>query len=369
MYVTRISTAKAFEDLCKEWNALAAEVPFRRWHWLHTWWECFGSIDQSELFVLAVRDREQALVGLAPWFVHSTATHGRVVRFLGSGKVCSDYLGLLVEPTKRNEVVAEIAAWLTSRECGQKLWDRLELDGVERDEPSVKALGKQLRELGNIVQLEAGLNCWRIQLPSEWDEYVACLSKSHRKQVRRADRRILQTGQAVLHTVRDSERLPEAFEILVDLHQRRRRSLGESGCFSNKAFARFLSQVTHQLLEADYARLQWLDLDGRPVAAEIHFRGGGITYAYQAGVEPEALDHEPGSLITIATLKQAIEEKQTAFDFLRGDEPYKAHFRAAPRPSIRMIAVPPRAIPLIRHNVWLAGDAMKSWIKTTGASR
>ena len=39
--------------------------------------------------------------------------------------------------------------------------------------------------------------------------------------------------------------------------------------------------------------------------------------------------HEPGRLITLASLQLAIAEHRRAFDFLRGDEAYKAHWRRA----------------------------------------
>ena len=35
--------------------------------------------------------------------------------------------------------------------------------------------------------------------------------------------------------------------------------------------------------------------------------GGDVVFAYQGGVDPESLDHEPGRLATMATVKLAIE--------------------------------------------------------------
>src|SRR5207244_453594 len=84
-------------------------------------------------------------------------------------------------------------------------------------------------------------------------------------------------------------------------------------------------------------RLHWLELDGRPVAAEYHIAGEDIVYAYQSGIEPEVLHEEPGHLAAIATLQLAIAQGYRAFDFLRGDEPYKAHWRAQPRPPCRRL--------------------------------
>jgi hypothetical protein len=51
------------------------------------------------------------------------------------------------------------------------------------------------------------------------------------------------------------------------------------------------------------------------------------------------------------------------FDFLRGDEPYKARFGAQARPSVRIRVVPQLAAAQLRHNVWLAGIGLKKLVK------
>jgi CelD/BcsL family acetyltransferase involved in cellulose biosynthesis len=117
------------------------------------------------------------------------------------------------------------------------------------------------------------------------------------------------------------------------------------------------------MLAQDMLRLCWVELRGQPISVEFQLAGGGITYAYQAGLDPDALDEEPGRIINIATLKHALEEGQRAFDFLRGDEPYKAHWRAVPQASLDIRVIPRRTTAQLRHNLWLAGDTLKQWIK------
>ena len=118
------------------------------------------------------------------------------------------------------------------------------------------------------------------------------------------------------------------------------------------------------LLREGHLQLHWLELDGSPVAAEYHLAGSGIVYAYQSGVAPESLAEEPGRLITLAVLRRAIRQGYRALDFLRGDEPYKAHFRAARRPMHTLRAVANRRGARLRHNLWLAGANVKQWIRT-----
>lgn len=359
MRVTCLNQPADLAAIAADWHRLAAGNPFRTPAWQSAWWQHYGA--GRELCVLTVHDENGALRGLAPWFVETNAAAGRTLAFLGSGEVCSDYQGILAEADHRDAVVDAIADWLASEQ--DAAWDLLHLTGVANDEPTIIRLAAQLAERGLTVHERAGLNTWRIDFDSDWETYVESLSKSHRKQVRRVDRRLVESGEAVLRVAQTPAELEQGLAILIDLHQRRRLSLGEPGCFADARFTGFITSCTKELLAHDMLRLCWVELRGQPVSVELQLAGDGITYAYQAGLDPEALDEEPGRIANIATLKHALTSGQRAFDFLRGDEPYKAHWRAQPHASTELRVVPRKTTAQLRHGLWLAGDTMKQWIK------
>jgi len=109
--------------------------------------------------------------------------------------------------------------------------------------------------------------------------------------------------------------------------------------------------------------MSWLELDGVPAAAEYHMADGGATYAYQGGVDPDRLADEPGRLSTILCLRAAIEEGHQRVDFLRGDEPYKAHWRATPRATYDCRVIPNRRLARLRGRVWNMADALGDWVR------
>jgi CelD/BcsL family acetyltransferase involved in cellulose biosynthesis len=359
MEVVRVGSAAELESLAGEWNRLARGVPFRRGEWLAAWWRHYGS--QSELFTLCVREQGK-LIAVAPWYVERSRTRGRVVRWLGSGEVCSDYLSLLCAPGDVPRVAATVANWLTQAALrrGDDRWDLLELEAVAAQDAAVTALVTELAQRNARLHRTASLSCWRLALPSDWRAYQAMLSKSHRKQVRRLEERTLDAGRAVLHTVNNAEQLARGREILIDLHQRRRRALGEPGSFASPRFAAFHEEAIERMLAAGALRLHWLELDGSPAAAEYHLAGEGVIYGYQAGVDPARLDEEPGRLAAIATLRLAVEEGFQAFDFLRGDEPYKAHWRAVPQAMTTWRIAAARPTARLRQAAWQAGEKVKA---------
>jgi CelD/BcsL family acetyltransferase involved in cellulose biosynthesis len=140
--------------------------------------------------------------------------------------------------------------------------------------------------------------------------------------------------------------------------------LGEPGCFSSRNFHDFHRAAAQRLLGRGQLRLSWLELDGAPAAAEYHLAGGGTTYAYQGGVDPARLDEEPGRLSSILCLRAAIDEGQRVFDFLRGDEPYKAHWRATPRPTFNYRVTPNRRLARFRGDLLQAAERMTGWVRS-----
>ncbi len=84
------------------------------------------------------------------------------------------------------------------------------------------------------------------------------------------------------------------------------------------------------LLASGRLHLFWVELDGRPAVAEYFLLGDDATYSYQAGLNPDCMDDSPGRLGNLLGLRHAMGLGHRAFDFLRGDEPYKAHFRVRP---------------------------------------
>jgi CelD/BcsL family acetyltransferase involved in cellulose biosynthesis len=106
-----------------------------------------------------------------------------------------------------------------------------------------------------------------------------------------------------------------------------------------------------------------MELNGTPAAAEYHFTDRKATYAYQGGVDPDRLNDEPGRLSTILCLKAAIDEGHTKLDFLRGDEPYKAHWRATPHETFDYRVIPNRRLARLRGRVWNVADMIGDWAR------
>ena len=377
--VQQINSWEELASLEAVWNSLADGMPLRSWDWLGTWWKHYGGIDRErsgctardaerQLNVLVVQSEVEGsgvsctgkVIGIAPLYLDRTIIKGNVLRWLGSGEVCTDHVSLVCRPEHQTDVARAIAEALTTS-CND--WDRLDLNAVDADDEAVQELTSRLEERDCLVSRHAADSCWILDLPASWDDYLASISKSHRKQLRQLERRVLESDRARWHQAKSLQELGPAWEILVDLHQRRRRSLGEPGCFASRLFHDFHREIVERLLAKGQLRLSWLELDGTPAAAEYHLAGAATTYAYQGGVDPDRLQEEPGRLSTILCLRAAIEEGHQHIDFLRGDEPYKAHWRAVPHQTFDYRVVPNRRLARLRGQVLYATDVLTGWMR------
>ncbi len=334
MNVRRIDSAKVLPEIREVWDQLAGDLPFRRYSWLTQWWNYYGGDDS--LYVLVVTDGADRVIGIAPWYLHRGGALGRTIRFLGDGEVCSDHLTVLCQPGSERAVAQELAQWLTAANHGQHRehrWDQLCLAEVKPDDATTGQLVAELGSSGCAVSDWPGQNTWKIQLPSSWEDYLQQLSKSHRKQLRRLARE-LDSG---LYRVRELDAASDfalAWGVLIELHQRRRNQLGQPGRFSGDRFALFLEDISREFFAQGRLRLFWIQLESQPIAVKIQFLGNGSVSAYQSGLHPDYLDHQPGRLANIVAIRQAIDGGCREFDLLRGDEPYKPHLGALPQATV-----------------------------------
>ncbi|NOY29030.1 MAG: GNAT family N-acetyltransferase [Planctomycetes bacterium] len=366
MHVLRIQQLDRLLPYHEQWDRLADGCIFRSWAWLSTWWKHYQSLRPAQsLNVLLVFNPEQGdteqgdpehgksdpehLVAVLPCYLDTSLTRGKVLRLLGDGEVCSDHLSLLVDPANAQPVSQALAKHLVLQ---GKEWDLIDFPTLDEQDEAMRLLASALRSHDCHVSRQAGPNSWSIALPGSWEEFLMLLSKSHRKQLRRLEKRALNTGLCVWHLAETQQDFDIAWTILVDLHQRRRISLGEPGCFASQRWSDFHRDVAQQLLQSGRLRLSWLELGGQPAAAEYNLAGHQTTFAYQGGIDPDRLEEGAGQLSLIYTIRHAIDEGHLAFDLLRGDEPYKPHWRATPRPTVDFQIVPPRNSARWRYQAW-----------------
>jgi len=130
-----------------------------------------------------------------------------VIRFLGDGEVCSDYVTILCRDGQESTVSEALADWLsirnqnstatqsasgysltkqppTSSRC-RPIFAGIGWSLSELQQPTfvVHELLERLQTAGNIVHYGRTPNAWRVLLPASWEEFLMILSKPHRNRL------------------------------------------------------------------------------------------------------------------------------------------------------------------------------------------
>jgi len=350
LHVTCISARELPENLADDWNRLAADMPLRRWEWLAPWWRHYRA-PGDRLCLLIVRDENNEVVGIAPWYQTRTLLEGNSLRFLGDNEICTDYQTFLSIPEQANAVVAAIHDWLLC--AGQHEWDTLDWRGMLATDPLLANLTARLHDAGAKSRQRSQENSWRVELPETWSQFTnGTLTKKRREKLKTLERKYVLTGRAKLQTLTNPSELDNYLDILQRLHQSRRADLGQAGCFANPTFKIYHRDVAVRLLAEDRLLLHVLELDDTPAAAMYCLRGSGGIFQYQCGMDSSRAQLQPGWICQMLAMQQSLEQGARFWDFLRGDEPYKAAWGAKALPLVQQRLAAPRRSALWRQKLW-----------------
>ncbi|OFW39501.1 MAG: hypothetical protein A3J28_14430 [Acidobacteria bacterium RIFCSPLOWO2_12_FULL_60_22] len=343
MEIQWIENTGGFDNLREEWDELladsASDCVFLTWEWLRTWWGHLA--ERRQLRIVAVRSGG-ALVALAPLAVRPGSVQllfpFRVVEFLGSGTVGSDYLDLIVRKGAEAEALDAL-----SRALGPSAL-MLEF-GQLRGSRSVAAhLGARLGQ-GGWKSAQTKVNtCPFIDLRGHtWTTYLATLGSEHRYNAQRKMKNLLKHFEVVFERVEDEEQRDPALQLLIALHNKRWIERGGSDAFHTAGHVAFHAEFTARALRRGWLRLYVLRLDGKPASALYGLRYGKTFYFYQSGFDSQYARHSVGLVTMGLAIKSALEEGAEEYDLLHGDEAYKFHWARESRDLARLELFPPGA--------------------------
>ena len=305
-----ISTIDEFASSAGAWNNLADRRIFHQWQWMFSWWESFHA--DNELTIVVVRDDLDRWIGIAPWYKSTSVSRGRVIRTLGSGSACSDYVGLSVREGYQAVFAAHLAQAIGENKTIFGDVDLFEFEGHLGDDSEISALSTCLQQLGYSIDQQEVAGTWRSSLPQTWDEYAGRLHKSFRRKTKKAAKRLNDPDfEAVVFWSPDE--IEKNWSTFVDLHQKRRNSLGEPGCFVDPKFESFLKQAVLRLSETAKAQLNLIKYRGQPLATNLELLHEDSVFMYQTGMDPELLNLEPGHITFTWAIQSSIEREYNTF--------------------------------------------------------
>lgn len=325
MGVTLLTNWEAWRGGAEEWNRLltssVVNVPFLTWQWQTIWGEHFCPPRNLRLFV--VEDGSGEPVAVLPLMVVGEG----MLQFVG-GVDISDYLDIIVCRGREEEAWKALLAALAEGD-----WAALDLHSIPSLSPTLNLLPSLARAHGFRVSVEREERCPLLDLPADWEAYLAGLDSKARHELRRKLRRCEQSYPgARIRLVTETE-LPAALDAFFVLH--RKSSTGKARFMDGRMEAFFRTAA------AAFAQRGWLQLwmleTEHPLAAVLCFDYAEAVSLYNSGFEPEARAASPGIVLIAGVLRETIGRRRQRFDFLRGEETYKYDFGARPTDLMRVV--------------------------------
>lgn len=331
----------AWEALCEVGEAGCL---FLTPEWLIPWWEQFGA--GRELCCIAISEGER-LLGFLPLFTEVTRVAGMRVRrvaFLGDGATGCDYLDVLAARGRETEVRAA-----TLEALGKLPWDVCDLDGFWRESPTAHFLAQRFPNGRGVSSSIAGLGgpatdvlrdarlrfvCPHIPLTGTYEEFL--LSLGRRENLRRREKWLHRQPGVSVEVARTPEESRIAVERFLELHRARWSVEGGSGGLTDERHEAFHRVAVQMLAERGWLRLYTLFAARRPVASVYGVVHKRKFLYYQSGYDPAWRSKSVGLVLLAHTVRDAYAEGLAEFDFLRGDEAYKAEWARADRWTIQM---------------------------------
>ena len=362
-YTSRLITDEQEFARCQSvWNGVVGDRICLSWEWMHAWWQEMG---QGKLAIIVVEDSNGRWVGLAPWYKTKVMGRGRVVYCMGNGMACSDYVGAVAIPGYESDVAEHILQQISSNHSLFSNVDLFEIEGYLKDDPVMRRLCRTVHaDFAEVVEEPIG-GVWKTDLEEDWGTYQGGLRKSFRRKTKKAVGRLLSDACQV-KTATTAIEISQLWPTFVELHQRRRESLGQPGCFADVSFGAFLKLATLRLGDAERSQLQVIYYEGIPLASLLGFRAGNSLCLYQTGVDPECMGMEPGHMNFCSAIQSAINGSLNSVDFMRGDEPYKRFWNTERTELYRTRWVPHRFSANLRYSLITTGQLFRNWVGHVG---
>lgn len=359
MKITIFTDVESLERERACWDQVAGDRSFCRFSWLMNWYQAMRA-QYDQIHVLVAMDDQENWLGVAPLFIS-----GGKLRLLGSGNACTDYAGPFssLEPESHKKFLELVSDYLAdSIRLGGPLEDvdSIELEGCSKLDESADYLDELLSAHGFVQHETETEGTWKVLLPDSFDQLNATFSKSMKRKTKAARKRLAADDTRVEFTTRQSfETHWSQFEAL---HQKRRRFLGQPGCFADGNFAVFLKGAVRELLDASLAEMLFVYKNDCPISTVLLLKSDNVCMMYQSGLDPDYASVEPGYQTNLAAIQYAINNGFKYFDFLRGDEPYKARWSTSREPLVRRKYVPRKFKSQIIHGTWVIGRSIKSYM-------
>ncbi len=300
------------------WSALLAQTRggsfFHSLDWLLAYWRHFGH--GQELRVLVASSHGE-IIGILPLVLRREATRLGAIRVLTYP--LQDW-GSFYGPIGGQPAATLLTAMLYLRRV-QRDWDVLDLRWIDETVD-----GGRTQRAMEMAGFSARAGVWAttciVDLPDTWNAYFSGLSSKFRNNLRRAEKRLAQEGDAILERYRplgaaygDGDPRWALYDECVEISRRSwqgRSATGTTLCHSQ--VADFFRDTHFLAAQNGTLDITVLRLNGQAVAFSYNYHTDGALYGLRMGYDPAWAHCGVGSVLLAWTLRDSIRRGDHCLD-------------------------------------------------------
>jgi CelD/BcsL family acetyltransferase involved in cellulose biosynthesis len=311
----------------REWDALAdatGAAPFARPGWFAAWWRSWGT---GRLELLEVR-RDGRLAGVAALM--------RARRTLAS--VANWHTPVYAVLAEDGEALQELAAAIFGRRQDRVVLSPLDADGAQAAELTAAA-----RAAGYRCRHRIEISSPYLPIDGDWERYLAGRRTRFLSELERRRRRLSDVGAVAVRVVTGDPGLDAALDAGFAIEGSGWKDEQGTAIASSPDTAAFYRDVAHWAAGRGWLRLQFLDVDDRPVAFKYSLEAAGVQWYLKGGYDPEFRRYAPAQLLQLDVLRTCFADGLEGYEFLGEAEPFKLEWTAAIRDRVALQAFAPTA--------------------------
>ncbi|MFF7328698.1 GNAT family N-acetyltransferase [Streptomyces sp. NPDC090306] len=336
VYTTQLVTEEAdFAALAPEWGRLygrcASATPFQSHAWLHSWWLSYGV--PGRLRLVLVRDGAE-LVAAAPLLL----VRGPVPSLVPLGGAISDYGDVLIDDERADAAADALARGLSAVARTAVIDFREVRPGGAIEHVWERWRGPRRRVLDSLC----------LELPAvPMDELVSRLPSNKAQRVRAKLRKL--TALGVQRHVVGADGVDAALRRLLELHALQWQGRKVTTEHLRTRFCEHLVRSVGPMVRSGNAVVTEFRLDDDVVAVDLTLVSRRLAGGYLYGAHPRLRERKADVAVM---LLDACAERTGAhgggtLSLLRGNEPYKHHWRPEQVVNERLLLARRRTAPLM----------------------
>ncbi|MEU6677445.1 GNAT family N-acetyltransferase [Streptomyces sp. NPDC046925] len=332
-----------FEGLATEWARLhrrcRTATPFQSHAWLHSWWLSYGT--RGRLRVVLVR-RGGELVAAAPLM----RVHVPLPALVPLGGAISDFTDVLLDDDCADEAARALAEGLSQLARGALIDFREVRSGAAVERIYERWRGPRLRLTDSLC----------LELPAASMEELLGRLPAPRAQRARAKIRKLDALGVQRRVVRHDE-VDASVRTLLHLHQLQWQGRKVTSEHLQPRFSEHLIRSVGLMVRAGDAVVTEFRLDDDVVAADLTLLSPHLVGGYLYGAHPRLRERkvDVATMLLNACTEHAEGDRSRVLSLLRGNEPYKHHWRPETVTNHRLLLARRRTAPVLRAAAWDAG--------------